>query len=122
MPMMKSSAPNPEAGTATAEARELLEQAINHLPESYRTVVVLREVEEMSVAETAECLEISQENVKVRLHRARNLLRKRLYGLFGSKVSDMFRFHLSRCDRVVRGVFGLPALTRLKGLQLSRLL
>ena len=64
----------------------------------------MRDVEEMSVAETAECLGISQENVKVRLHRARALLRKRLYELLGPKVSDVFRFHLSRCDRVVHGV------------------
>ena len=77
---------------------------IDALPEKYRLVQIMRDVEGMSVAETAECLGISQENVKVRLHRARRLLRKRLYEVFGSKVSDVFRFHLSRCDRVVRGV------------------
>jgi hypothetical protein len=64
----------------------------------------MRDVEEMSVAEAAECLGISQENVKVRLHRSRALLRKRLYEWFGSKVSDVFRFHRFRCDRVVSGV------------------
>ena len=53
MAILKSSSPSPEDGTATAQARELLEQAIDHLPEAYRTVVMLREVEEMSVAETA---------------------------------------------------------------------
>ena len=97
---------SPEEQFSLSETRQILESMIDALPEKYRLVQVMRDVEEMSVAETAECLEISQENVKVRLHRARNLLRKRLYGLFGSKVSDMFRFHLSRCDRVVRGVFG----------------
>ena len=65
---------------------------IDALPERYRIVLVMRDVEWMSVAETAECLGISRENVKVRLHRARAVLRKRLYGLFGSKVSDVFRF------------------------------
>ncbi len=64
----------------------------------------MRDVEEMSVAETAECLGISQENVKVRLHRARGLLRKRLYEMFGSKVPDVFRFHLYRCNRIVQRV------------------
>src|SRR5947208_14361905 len=77
---------------------------IEALPEKYRLVEVMRDEEEMSVAETAECLGISEENVKVRLHRGRALLRKRLFELFGSKVSDVFRFHLSRCDRVVYGV------------------
>lgn len=74
---------------------------IDALPEKYRLVHIMRDVEEMSIAETAVCLGISQETVKVRLHRARALLRKRLYELFGSEVSDVFRFHLSRCNRVV---------------------
>jgi len=97
---------SPEEQFSLAETHQILESMIDALPAKYRLVQVMRDVEEMSVAETAECLEISPENVKVRLHRARALLRKRLYGLFGSRVSDVFRFHLSRCDRVVRGVFG----------------
>jgi RNA polymerase sigma-70 factor, ECF subfamily len=96
--------PSPEEQFSLAETRQILESLIDALPEKYRLVQVMRDVEEMSVAETAECLGISPENVKVRLHRARALLRKRLYKLFGSKVSDMFRFHLSRCDRVVYSV------------------
>jgi RNA polymerase sigma-70 factor, ECF subfamily len=95
---------SPEEQFSLAETRQILESMIDALPEKYRLVQVMRDVEQMSVAETAECLEISQENVKVRLHRARALLRKRLYELFGSKVCDVFRFHLSRCDRVVFGV------------------
>src|SRR5207237_8514612 len=70
MSILKSSAPSPEDGTATAQARELLEQAIDHLPEAYRTVVMLREVEEMSVAETAESLGVSDAVVKTRMHPA----------------------------------------------------
>ena len=105
MPMMKSSAPNPEAGTATAEARELLEQAINHLPEAYRTVVVLREVEEMSVAETAESLGVSDAVVKTRLHRAHAMLRKDLYARAKGRATDLYQFHAVRCDRVVKAVF-----------------
>ena len=105
MPMMKSSAPNPEAGAATAEARELLEQAINHLPEAYRTVVVLREVEEMSVAETAESLGVSDAVVKTRLHRAHAMLRKDLYARAKGRATDLYQFHAVRCDRVVKAVF-----------------
>lgn len=95
---------NPEEEFELAETRQILESMIDALPEKYRVVQVMRDVEGMSVAETAECLGISQENVKVRLHRARAQLRKRLCDLFGSKASDLFPFHLSRCDRVVRGV------------------
>jgi RNA polymerase sigma-70 factor (ECF subfamily) len=105
MPMMKSSAPNPEAGTAIAEARELLEQAINHLPEAYRTIVVLREVEEMSVAETAASLGVSDAVVKTRLHRAHAMLRKELYTRAKGRATDLYQFHAVRCDRVVKAVF-----------------
>jgi RNA polymerase sigma-70 factor (ECF subfamily) len=54
----------------------VLEAAVDRLPETYRSVFMLREVEEMSTAETTECLDLSEEAVKVRLHRARSLLRK----------------------------------------------
>ena len=94
----------PEEHFSLTETRRILESMIDMLPEKYRVVQIMRDVEGMSVAEAAECLGIRQENVKVRLHRARALLRKRLYELFGSKVSDVFRFHLSRCDRVVQEV------------------
>jgi hypothetical protein len=95
---------SPEEQFSLTEIRQILESMIDALPPNYRVVEIMRDVEEMSVAETAERLRISQENVKIRLHRARRLLRKRLYELFGRKVSDVFRFHLSRCDRVVHAV------------------
>ena len=98
------SALSPEELFSLRETRQILESMIDMLPEQYRVVQIMRYVETMSVAETAECLGISQDNVKVRLHRARALLRKRLYGLFGSKVSDLFRFHLLRFDRMVQQV------------------
>lgn len=94
---------SPEEQFTIMETRQILESMIDALPETYRVVQVMRDVEGMSVSEAAECLGISTENVKVRLHRARALLRKRLYELFGSKVSDVFRFHLLRCDRIVSG-------------------
>ena len=61
----------------------------------------MREVEELSTAETAECLEVSEELVKVRLHRARTELRRMLDERFGAATREVFDFHASRCNRVV---------------------
>ena len=72
-------------------------------PDSYRTVFVLREVEELSTAETAACLEVSEELVKVRLHRARTELRRMLDERFGAATREVFDFHASRCNRIVAG-------------------
>jgi RNA polymerase sigma-70 factor (ECF subfamily) len=105
MSIMKSSAPNPEDATATSQARELLEQAIERLPETYRTVVVLREVEEMSVADTACSLGVTEAVVKTRLHRAHAMLRKELYSRAKDRATDLYQFHAVRCDRVVKAVF-----------------
>jgi RNA polymerase sigma-70 factor (ECF subfamily) len=102
--ILKSSEPSPEAGTANAEARELLEQAIDHLPEAYRTIVILREMEEMSVAETAESLGVSDAVVKTRLYRAHAMLRKDLYARARGRTTDLYQFHAMRCDRVVKAV------------------
>ena len=90
-----------------AVARQLggfLERAIDGLPDIYRSVFVLREIEEMSTAEAASCLEISEELIKVRLHRARAELRRRLDARLGSALRAVYDFHLSRCDRVVANV------------------
>ena len=97
--------PNPEEQVSSSELRGLLEQAILELPESYRSVLMLRDLEELSTADTAECLQISEENVKVRLHRARTLLRRELYSRTGRALTESFQFHAVRCDRVVRNVF-----------------
>ena len=105
MSIMKSSAPNPEDATATTQARELLEEAIEKLPEAYRTVVVLREVEEMSVADTASSLGVTEAVVKTRLHRAHAMLRKDLYSRAKDRATDLYQFHAVRCDRVVKNVF-----------------
>src|SRR5262249_16300019 len=88
-----------------AEARELLEGAIDRLPENYRTVVVLREVEEMSVAETAESLGVTDAVVKTRLHRAHAMLRRDLFLRARGRAADLYQFHAVRCDRVVKAVF-----------------
>lgn len=105
MSIMKSSDPTPEATTATTQARELLEQAIERLPETYRTVVVMREVEDMSVAETASSLGVTEAVVKTRLHRAHAMLRKELYSRAKDRAPDLYQFHAVRCDRIVKNVF-----------------
>ena len=84
------------------ELKKALECAINNLPEKYRTVFILRELENMSVAETKECLAISEVNVKVRLNRAKSMLRSSLGDVYRS--AGVFEFHLSRCDQMVENV------------------
>jgi RNA polymerase sigma-70 factor, ECF subfamily len=96
---------DPEENAAKAEVSWILEQAILNLPESYRSVLVLRDVEEVSTAECADILDISQETVKTRLHRARRMLRKELYIRAGMSITSAFGFLGERCDRVVRSVF-----------------
>jgi RNA polymerase sigma-70 factor (ECF subfamily) len=105
MTSLKSAAPDPEQQAAHTELRTLLESAVESLPRTYRTVFVLREVEGMSTAETAECLGLREDAVKTRLHRARALLRETLYERAGVATAAAFAFHLSRCDRVVAAVF-----------------
>ena len=105
MDRFASLALNPEQQAANSEVRRLLEEAVEKLPDAYRTIFMLREVEEMSTTDAADVLEISEENVKVRLHRARALLRKGLYARTGRQRNEAFSFHAVRCDRVVKNVF-----------------
>ncbi len=96
---------DPERQAYDRELRQILERSVDLLPDVYRTVFVLRLVEGLSVAETAACLEVGEETVKTRLHRARALLRRELHQRAGMVAGEIFPFHLSRCDRVVAGVF-----------------
>jgi RNA polymerase sigma-70 factor (ECF subfamily) len=95
---------DPELRASHSELRRVLEEAILALPEDYRTVLVLRDVEEMTTAEAAAVLQITEENAKVRLHRARALLRKQLYASTRVTTVSAFQFPATRCDRVVRNV------------------
>jgi RNA polymerase sigma-70 factor (ECF subfamily) len=95
---------DPEQHTYDGELKTVLEKAFDALPNDYRSVFMLREIEGMSTAETAECLEISEENVKTRLHRARSLLQRELYSLFGANANVAFQFLGARCDRIVERV------------------
>lgn len=90
---------NPEVGENLKKA---LESAISRLAPKYRIVFILREMEQASVADTAALLEITEENVKIRLHRAKNMLKEMLR----SEVSslDLFTFHASRCSRIASRV------------------
>ena len=99
-----SHAPSPEQEAVRAQSSALLEAAILDLPAGYREVLVMRDIEELNTTETAECLGLSEENVKVRLHRARALLRRDLYAKAGSSRESAFSFMGARCDRVVREV------------------
>jgi RNA polymerase sigma-70 factor (ECF subfamily) len=96
---------DPERQASNSELRRLLEGAVEELPDAYRAVFMLRDVEEMSTTDAAYALEITEENVKVRLHRARALLRKGLYVRVGGEARQAFSFHAVRCDRVVKKVF-----------------
>jgi RNA polymerase sigma-70 factor, ECF subfamily len=104
MTQVHTRAPDPEHQAFATELRNLLESAIDGLPEHLRIVFTLRQIEGLSTAETAQGLEISEENVKTRLHRARALLRDDLFARTGAATSGAFQFHLSRCGRVVAGV------------------
>ena len=99
-----SNARSPEEQMFGVQMRALLENAIDSLPQAYRAVFALRELEEMSTLETAEALGVTEEVVKTRLHRARAMLQSNLYSRVGASTPDAFEFHLSRCDRVVSAV------------------
>jgi RNA polymerase sigma-70 factor (ECF subfamily) len=99
--ILKSSAPDPEAQTAQSETHHFLAEAIESLPDDYRTIVVMRDVEEMNVAETASSLEVSEAVVKTRLHRAHAMLRKEIYARAQGRVTDLYPFLGARCDRIV---------------------
>lgn len=101
---MPTATSNPERQALDAEMRALLEDAIDALPQGYRTVFVLRHVEDLNTAETAACLDIPEDTVKTRLHRARGLLRKRLERRAGAAARETYTFGLQRCDRMVQAV------------------
>jgi RNA polymerase sigma-70 factor (ECF subfamily) len=90
---------NPEARTIKHETSAMLESAIAGLPPRYRSVFVLRDIEGLSIAETAQCLDVNEENVKIRLHRARRMLRKSLRVRMGADDSAPFQFLGARCER-----------------------
>lgn len=104
---MSFSAPpgnSPESVLASSELRALLQSAIEGLPPLYRSVFMLRAVQEMSVEETAYCLQVSGAVVKTRYLRARALLRDALSAQIEAHTDGVFAFAGERCDQVVRHV------------------
>jgi RNA polymerase sigma-70 factor (ECF subfamily) len=100
---------DPEAATAIAGIRRTIEAAVDALPEPFRIVFVMRDIEEMSIEETAVRLRLRPETVKTRLHRARRLLRQTLQDRSVSVLADTFPFGGDRCERLTVSV-----LTRLE--------
>lgn len=93
---------NPQDSMIRKETTQLLENAIDQLESKYRTVYVLKEVEEMHLKEIALALDITVSNVKIRLHRSKEMLKTKLYEL--SHDQNIFEFGFSRCDRVTEKV------------------
>jgi RNA polymerase sigma-70 factor (ECF subfamily) len=99
--MADETAERPEAAALRAELRRLLERRIDALPEQFRTVLILRDVEEMSVEETAECLDVPPATVRTRAFRARAMLRESLSRDIDMATVNAFGFAGERCDRIV---------------------
>jgi RNA polymerase sigma-70 factor (ECF subfamily) len=95
---------NPEDAASDRELRVFLDEAVDTLPLGFRTVFVMRAMEEMSAGDTAAVFGIPEETVRTRLHRARGLLRERLAKKLEAAAPQAYAFHLSRCDRVVAAV------------------
>jgi len=110
MDALKSTEADPERQASLDEVGRLLEAAIEALPEHYRMVFVMRDVEGMSTAETAGSLDLAEETVKTRLHRARLSLRQTLQERAGLAAAGAFPFNADRCDRVVTTFFARIAL------------
>ncbi len=104
-PVLMSNIKNPEQQVSNREMNQLLEEAILALPLTYRTIIMMRDIDEMTTADTASALKLTEENVKVRLHRARAMLRKELFARAGAGHSKAFAFMGIRCDQIVQTVF-----------------
>ena len=102
--MKPSTAESPEGSAMRAQARAMLESSIDALPEQFRTVFVMRAIEEMSGEEVALCLDIPEATVRSRFFRARSQLRSALLDHVDSAFGDVFSFDGVRCDRIVATV------------------
>lgn len=91
---------NPEQAMAVGEIRHILERAVDTLPPNLRLVFVLRDIEGLSVAETASHIQIPEATVKTRLHRARKLMRAGLDKTVQTALHDTFPFRGARCERI----------------------
>jgi len=97
----RSTGETPEAQAMRGQVGQILQSAVDALPDTYRTVFMLREIEQLSTVDTAESLGLSEEAVKTRLHRSRALLRRELTQRIGVAAADAYAFMGARCDRTV---------------------
>ena len=95
---------DPERQAYAQELRRVLEAAVDTLPDNYRAVFMLRDIEGLSTSETGEGLGLGEEAVKTRLHRARVMIRRAVTERIGEVAAGAFQFHAPRCDRVVTAV------------------
>lgn len=95
---------SPEQRASDSELHRVISDAIDLLPEHFRTVFVLRAVQGLSVQETAESLDLNEDTVKTRLHRARNLLQRTIQERTEPSLPRALPFLAPRCDRVVAAV------------------
>jgi RNA polymerase sigma-70 factor (ECF subfamily) len=102
--MISHDSDSPDKAAARAEMRALLERKLDELPAAFRIVFVLRSVEEMSVEETAQCLDIPEATVRSRHFRAKSLLRESLAHDVDLAERDVFEFGGAHCDRIVARV------------------
>jgi RNA polymerase sigma-70 factor, ECF subfamily len=104
MDTIRSPQPDPERQAYAQELRQVLEDAVDELPETYRAVFMLRDVEGLSTSETSAGLGLGEEAVKTRLHRARAMIRRAVSARVGAVAAGAFQFPATRCDRVVAAV------------------
>jgi RNA polymerase sigma-70 factor (ECF subfamily) len=100
----KVSSDDPERAAAGREFGHMVERAIDELPDIYRSVLIMREVEGMSTSDAASVLDVEPEVIKTRLHRARAALRAAIEDRIGEQMQGAFTFGNERCDRVVAAV------------------
>jgi RNA polymerase sigma-70 factor, ECF subfamily len=109
MDTLASPEADPERQAYAQELHRLLEAAVDALPEGYRAVFMLRDIEGLSTSETGKGLGLGDEAVKTRLHRARVMIRRAVTERIGEVAAGAFQFHAPRCDRVVSAVLARVA-------------
>ena len=104
METITSRQPTPEHQAYARELQRVLEEAVDGLPDTYRAVFMMRDIEGLSTSETGEGLGLGEEAVKTRLHRARAMIRAAVTSRIGAAAAGAFQFQAPRCDRVVAAV------------------
>lgn len=102
---------SPETETINKESAMFIEKAIDALPNKYKIIYMLKEIEGMDISEISKSLNLSKTNVKVRLHRARNMMKEYIFK--ATNTANVFEFGNAKCDRVVENV-----MSRIKNIEL----